>query len=104
MHVGRRLCQKLFDRFPGEWDRIGHMAVLAYDQAHMANMCIAYSHAINGVSQLHGDILKRSTFADYYKIMPEKFMAITNGITPRRWLMLANPALSDLLDETIGQG
>lgn len=102
--LNRRLCQKLFDRFPGEWDRIGHMAVLAYDQAHMANMCIAYSHAINGVSQLHGDILKRSTFADYYKIMPEKFMAITNGITPRRWLMLANPALSDLLDETIGQG
>ena len=102
--LNRRLCQKLFDRFPGEWDRIGHMAILAYDQAHMANMCIAYSKAVNGVSQLHGEILKRSTFADYYKIMPEKFMAITNGITPRRWLMLANPALSELLDETIGQG
>ena len=102
--MNRRLCQKLFDRFPGEWDRIGHMAILAYDQAHMANMCIAYSKAVNGVSQLHGDILKRSTFADYYKIMPEKFMAITNGITPRRWLMLSNGALSDLLDETIGQG
>ncbi|MGN0991616.1 MAG: glycogen/starch/alpha-glucan family phosphorylase, partial [Candidatus Ventricola sp.] len=102
--LNRRLCQKLFDRFPGEWDRIGHMAILAYDQAHMANMCIAYSHAVNGVSQLHGDILKRSTFADYYKIMPEKFCAITNGITPRRWLMLANPALSALLDESIGQG
>ncbi len=102
--LNRRLCQKLFERFPGEWDRIGHMAILAYDQAHMANMCIAYSKAVNGVSQLHGDILKRSTFADYYRVMPEKFMAITNGITPRRWLMLANPALSDLLDETIGQG
>ncbi|MBE5800219.1 MAG: glycogen/starch/alpha-glucan phosphorylase, partial [Clostridiales bacterium] len=102
--LNRRLCQKLFDRFPGEWDRIGHMAILAYDQAHMANMCIAYSHAVNGVSQLHGDILKRSTFSDYYKIMPEKFMAITNGITPRRWLMLANPALSALLDDAIGQG
>ena len=102
--LNRRLCQKLFDRFPGEWDRIGHMAILAYDQAHMANMCIAYSHAVNGVSQLHGEILKRSTFADYYKIMPEKFCAITNGITPRRWLMLANPGLSALLDESIGQG
>ncbi len=102
--LNRRLCLKLFDRFPGQWDRIGHMAILAYDQAHMANMCIAYSHAINGVSQLHGEILKRSTFADYYQVMPEKFMAITNGITPRRWLMLANPSLSSLLDETIGQG
>ena len=102
--MNRRLCQKLFDYFPGQWEKIGHMAILAYDQAHMANMCIAYSHAINGVSQLHGDILKRSTFADYYSIMPEKFLAITNGITPRRWLMLANPALSELMDEAIGQG
>ena len=102
--LNRRLCQKLFDAFPGQWDRIGHMAILAYDQAHMANMCVAYSHAVNGVSQLHGEILKHTTFADYYSIMPEKFYAITNGITPRRWLMLANPALSELLDETIGQG
>ena len=102
--LNRRLCQYLFDCFPGQWERIGHMAILAYDHAHMANMCIAYSHATNGVSQLHGDILKRSTFRDYYKIMPEKFMAITNGITPRRWLMLANPELASLLDESIGQG
>lgn len=102
--LNRRLCQKLFDAFPGQWDRIGHMAILAYDQAHMANMCVAYSHAVNGVSQLHGDILKHTTFADYYSIMPEKFYAITNGITPRRWLMLANPALSELMDESIGQG
>ena len=99
-----RLCMMLFMYYPGQWDRIGHMAILSYDQAHMANMCIAYSHAVNGVSQLHGDILKRSTFADYYQIMPEKFMAITNGITPRRWLMLSNPDLTNLLDETIGQG
>ena len=102
--LNRRLCQKLFDRFPGQWDRIGHMAILAYDQAHMANMCVAYSSAVNGVSQLHGEILKHTTFADYYSIMPEKFMAITNGVTPRRWLMLANPDLSALLDESIGQG
>ena len=102
--LNRRLCQRLFDRFPGQWERIGHMAILAYDQAHMANMCIAYSKMTNGVSQLHGDILKRSTFSDYYEVMPEKFTAITNGITPRRWLMLANPALTRLLDEAIGLG
>ena len=101
--LNRRLCQKLFDAFPGQWDRIGHMAILAYDQAHMANMCVAYSHAVNGVSQLHGDILKHTTFADYYSIMPEKFYAITNGITPRRWLALANPPLSKVLDEHIGR-
>ena len=98
------LCQKLFDFFPGQWDRIGNMAILAYDQVHMANLCIAYSHSVNGVSQLHGEILKRDTFRDYALIMPEKFSAITNGITPRRWLMLSNPALSGLLDESIGTG
>ena len=102
--MNRRLCDRLFNAYPGQWERIGHMAILSYNQAHMANMCIAYSKATNGVSQLHGEILKRSTFADYYHIMPEKFLAITNGITPRRWLMLANPALSNLIDESIGLG
>ncbi len=102
--LNRRLCARLFERFPGEWDRIGGMAILAYDQVHMANLCIAYSHSVNGVSQLHGEILKQQTFRDYYTVMPEKFSAITNGITPRRWLMLANPKLSALLDESIGEG
>ena len=102
--LNRRLCARLFERFPGEWERIGGMAILAYDQVHMANLCIAYSHSVNGVSQLHGEILKQQTFKDYYAVMPEKFSAITNGITPRRWLMLANPGLSTLLDESIGTG
>ena len=102
--LNRRLCARLFERFPGEWERIGGMAILAYDQVHMANLCIAYSHSVNGVSQLHGEILKQQTFKDYYAVMPEKFSAITNGITPRRWLMLANPGLSTLLDESIGNG
>ena len=104
VELNNRLCKHLFDCFPGQWDRIGNMAILAYNQVHMANLCIAYSHSINGVSQLHGDILKRDTFRDYAQIMPEKFCAITNGITPRRWLMLSNPNLSALLDESIGLG
>ncbi|HIT68603.1 MAG TPA: glycogen/starch/alpha-glucan phosphorylase, partial [Candidatus Aphodomonas merdavium] len=58
----------------------------------------------NGVSQLHGEILKRSTFADYYRVMPQNFCAITNGITHRRWLMLANPGLTELICEAIGDG
>jgi len=102
--LNRRLCAYLFKRLPGQWDRIGAMAILAYDQVHMANLCIAMSHSVNGVSQLHGDILVRNTFSDYAQLMPERFSAITNGITPRRWLMLANPALSALLDESIGRG
>ncbi len=100
--LNRRLCAKLFEKFPGQWDRIAGMAILAYDQVQMANLCIALSHSTNGVSQLHGEILRRDTFRDYAALSPEKFSAITNGITQRRWLMLSNPGLSCLLDESIG--
>ncbi|MCL1796482.1 MAG: glycogen/starch/alpha-glucan phosphorylase, partial [Clostridia bacterium] len=100
--LNKRLCETLWRHFPGQWDRIAKMAVLAYDQVHMANLCIAYSNSVNGVSRLHGEILKRSTFRDLHHVMPGKFRAVTNGITYRRWLMLANPKLSGLITDAIG--
>jgi len=100
--INRRLCDKLWQFFPGQWERIGKMAVISYNQVHMANLCVAMSYSVNGVSQLHGDILKADTFHDYNKVMPEKFSAITNGITHRRWLMSCNPLLTDLITEAIG--
>ncbi|MDR3051373.1 MAG: glycogen/starch/alpha-glucan phosphorylase [Oscillospiraceae bacterium] len=100
--LNRRLCAELFARFPGEWGRIANMAILAYGQVHMANLCVAMSHSVNGVSQLHGEILRRDTFGDFAALYPDRFSAITNGITQRRWLMLCNPGLSALLDESIG--
>ncbi len=102
--LNRRLCDRLFKAYPGQWERIGHMAVLAYGQVHMANLCVAYSFSVNGVSQLHGKILTEGLFHDYYLVEPDKFTAITNGITHRRWLLSANPAMRDLLTETIGTG
>ena len=100
--MNRRLCDRLWNAFPGDWDRIAHMAILAYDQVHMANLCVAMSYAVNGVSRLHGDILKNYTFHDYYMLMPEKFTYITNGITHRRWLMACNTHLRNLINEAIG--
>ena len=100
--INRRFCQRLWNSFPGDWDRIAHLAVIAYGQVHMANLCVAMSHSVNGVSQLHGDILREETFHDYNLIMPEKFSAITNGITHRRWLMSCNPELTSLICEAIG--
>ncbi len=100
--MNRRLCDRLWDYFPGQWERIGKMAIISYEQVHMANLCVAMTHSVNGVSQLHGDILKEETFHDFNLIMPEKFSAITNGITHRRWLMSCNPGLTDLICETIG--
>lgn len=102
--INRRLCEQLYNKFPGDWDRIAHMAVIAYDSVHMANLCVALSYSVNGVSQLHGEILKTSLFNDYYKVFPERFSAITNGITHRRWLLSANPQLANLIEESIGAG
>ena len=100
--MNRRLCAELFNAFPGQWERIGRMAILAYDQVHMANLCVAMTSTTNGVSQIHSDILRKQTFKDYCSLDPQKFLGITNGITHRRWLMQSNPALSNLLNEAIG--
>ncbi len=100
--LNRRLCDRLWQRFPGSWDRIARMAILAYDQVHMANLCVAYSYSVNGVSRLHGDIIRDDTFQDYARITPKKFGYVTNGITHRRWLMACNPGLTALINESIG--
>ena len=102
--MNHRLCDKLWKYYPGQWERIGHMAILAYNQVHMANLCVACTHSVNGVSAIHTDILKKQTFHDYYVVDPKKFVSITNGITHRRWLMQCNPGLSSLIDEAIGDG
>lgn len=70
----------------------------------MANLSIVGSHMINGVSQLHSDLLVQTIFSDFAYLWPERFTNMTNGVTPRRWLAQANPKLSSLLDQTLGQG
>ncbi len=102
--INDRFSEKLWKAFPGDWDKISRMSVIAYDEIRMANMCIAVCSHVNGVSQLHGDILKTRTFRDFYVIMPEKFVAVTNGITQRRWLAASNPALMALIHDHIGSG
>ena len=102
--LNRRVCADLFKSYPDQWERIGHMAIIGYGQVHMANLCVALSYSVNGVSQLHGQILKDSLFHDYWLLDKGKFTAITNGITHRRWLIEANAGLTDLLKETIGPG
>lgn len=102
--INRRLCADLWNMYPGDWDRISRMAVVGYSQIRMANLSVAASHTVNGVSALHSEILKKSVFHDYYKAMPYKFTNVTNGIAHRRWLCYSNPGLSALLDESIGTG
>ncbi len=100
--INRRLCADLWNMYPGDWDRISRMAIVGYSQVRMANLSVAASHTVNGVSALHSDILKKTVFHDYYKAMPYKFTNVTNGIAMRRWLCSSNPGLTKLLDEMIG--
>ena len=100
--INRRLCADLWNIYPGDWARISRMSIVANGQVRMANLSVAGSHMVNGVSKLHSEILRQTVFHDYYKTTPEKFTNVTNGIAHRRWLCLGNPLLSALLDETIG--
>ncbi|NEW62715.1 glycogen/starch/alpha-glucan family phosphorylase [Granulicatella sp. zg-ZJ] len=77
-------------------------AIVLDGQIKMANLAIIGSHSVNGVAKLHTDILKNATLKDFYEMYPWKFNNKTNGITQRRWLQLANPDLTELLDKTIG--
>lgn len=100
--INRRFTADLWNLYPGDWDRISRMSVVAYNQIRMANLSIVGSHTVNGVSKLHSDILKKSVFHDFYKNTPWKFTNVTNGVAHRRWLLNANPLLSASLDRLIG--
>ena len=95
--INRRFCADLWNLYPGDWDRIARMAVIADNNIRMANLSIVGSHTVNGVSRLHSEILKNDVFHDFYKKDPGKFINVTNGITHRRWLCYSNPGLSSLL-------
>ncbi len=102
--IDRRQREALWERFPGDHGKIEYMAVIAHGQVSMANLCLTACHSINGVAALHTEILKQETFKDYYSIYPYKFKNMTNGVTFRRWLYKANPELSKLITNAIGNG
>ncbi|MEH6940721.1 glycogen/starch/alpha-glucan phosphorylase [Bacillus sp. JJ722] len=100
--LNERFCHEMWNRYPGDWDRIERMSIISNGQIRMANLSIIGSSHVNGVSKLHSDILKRDVFHDFFQATPDKFTNVTNGIAHRRWLCQANPRLTKLLDECIG--
>lgn len=100
--INQRFCNELWAFYPNNWDVVNRNAVLSNGQVKMANLCLVTSHTINGVSALHSEILKNDVFADYYRMHPEKFTNVTNGITHRRWVAQANPRLAKLINDLIG--
>ena len=99
--INRRWCDFLAAHF-GEGEKVGRNLIIRDGQVHMANMCLAACYKVNGVSQLHGDILKRDPFRDVCEIRPERFTYVTNGIDHRRWLSQINPGLDGLITELLG--
>jgi starch phosphorylase len=105
--INRRFLDEIRAKRPGDDALISRVSLIdEHDQKYvrMANLATVGSHAVNGVAELHTELLKKTVLHDFYELMPDKFFNVTNGVTPRRWLALSNPELSHLITSKIGDG
>jgi starch phosphorylase len=105
--INHRFLEDVRSRFPGEDDRVARMSLIdetGERSIRMANLAAVGSHAVNGVAALHTNLLQSDVLGDFYQMYPERFSNKTNGVTPRRWLLLCNRPLSNLISERIGSG
>jgi starch phosphorylase len=105
--INRRFLDDIRKWFPGDEGRIQRVSVIEEGPAkkvRMANLAVIGAHSTNGVAEIHSDLLRKTTLRDLAEIFPERFNNKTNGVTPRRWLLLSNPGLSHLITEAIGDG
>lgn len=100
--INRRLTLELTIKYPFDEELRNKMAIIHHGEVRMANLCVAASHSVNGVSALHSEIIKHDIFGGFYKITPSKFTNVTNGIAYRRWLCQANPKLTEFIEALIG--
>ena len=107
LEIDRRLTDEVRTRFPGDEGRVERVSLIEEGgerKIRMANLAIVGSHSTNGVAAIHSDLLRTVTVRDLAEMYPERFNNKTNGVTPRRWLLLANPALARCITEAIGDG
>ena len=105
--INRRFLDEVSEKYPGRIDLLRSLSLIAegdQKQVRMAHLAIIGSHKVNGVAELHSKILRNRLFREFDEMYPERFTNVTNGITPRRWLLQANPALSELITSVIGDG
>jgi glycogen phosphorylase len=105
--INRRFLGDVRGRFPGDQGRTQRLSLIeegANRKVRMANLAVVGSHSTNGVAAIHSDLLRRTTLKDLAEVFPERFNNKTNGVTPRRWLLLCNPELSSLITDAIGDG
>ncbi|MBE6851746.1 MAG: glycogen/starch/alpha-glucan phosphorylase [Ruminococcus sp.] len=104
VEINNRYCQGLMERNGYDSAKTTRMSIIKDNQIHMATLCVAASHSVNGVSKLHSEIIKTDVFREEAQDTPEKFKNVTNGIAYRRWLYQSNPGLTALLKKLIGDG
>ena len=105
--INRRLLDDVRKRFPGDEGRVGRISLIEEGPSkhvRMANLAIVGSHSTNGVAAIHSELLRTTTVKDLAEMFPERFNNKTNGVTPRRWLLLANPTLAHAITDAIGEG
>ncbi len=103
--INSRFLGDVMKRFPGDFERIRHLSLIEEAparQVRMANLAILGSHSTNGVAEIHSRLVKTQLVPQFAEMFPERFSNKTNGVTPRRWLLTANPALAGLITEAIG--
>lgn len=100
--INRRFCDEMTVKTGYDYDKVGRMSIVRDGFVKMANLCVACCHSVNGVSELHSEIIKNDVFRDFHSVMPEKFKNVTNGIAHRRWMCQSNPRLAELVGELIG--
>ncbi len=105
--INARFLGDVMKRYPGDFERVRRVSLIEEvpaRQVRMANLAIVGTHSTNGVAEIHSNLLKTRTVADFAEMFPERFSNKTNGVTPRRWLLLANPSLANLITSVIGPG
>src|SRR5437867_7190819 len=105
--INRRFLDEVRARFPGDGGRLERVSLVEESgerKIRMANLAIVGSHSTNGVTAIHSALLRTTTVRDLAEMFPERFNNKTNGVTPRRWLLLANPALARTITAAIGDG
>jgi starch phosphorylase len=105
--INRRFLNDVRSQYPGDEDRIRRVSLIQErpeKRVRMANLAVVGSHSTNGVAEIHSRLLKQTVLRDLAELFPNRFNNKTNGVTPRRWLLLANPDLSGLITEAIGDG
>jgi starch phosphorylase len=105
--INRRFLDEVRTKYPGDDSRVARLSLIdesGEKYVRMANLASVGGHAINGVAVLHSELLKKTVLQDFYELYPEKFLNVTNGVTPRRWIVLSNPGLARLITTKIGDG